>query len=68
MQAIEFLTHITDDKQIIVPTDFVDKLRGQLKVRVIILIEEVEEAVWQATTAEAFLAGYDSEDAIYDTL
>lgn len=69
MQAIEFFTEIKPNHTIEVPEAYAALLQGQQKVRIIILLEDLEEQdLWDKMTTEQFLNGFAEEDSIYDKL
>ena len=68
MQAIEFISEVTERGELRVPRQVAEKLPHAKKVRVILLFssEGADEADWPRLTAEQFLSGYAPGDAIYD--
>lgn len=68
MKAVEFKTRMKD-KSIQVPENLSSQLSEDKDIRVIILLEEVEnedEKDFQKLTQKQFLAGYTESDSIYD--
>lgn len=69
MEAIEFKSKIKDN-HIIVPEAIQSKLKRNEYIRVILLIEDTDDAhdgsEFQQTTQKQFLKGYASSDSIYD--
>lgn len=72
MKAYEFPAHITADGKLELPTAALPSNLNNQSVRVIVLLDEpapvAEPTQWQELTANQFLAGYDSVDAIYDQI
>ncbi len=68
MQAIEFSTEIKPNHTIEVPEAYAALLQAQQKVRIIILLEDEEQDLWNKMTTEQFLAGFAEEDSVYDKL
>lgn len=68
MQAVEFMSEVTEQGELPVPRHLADTLPPAKKVRVILLYpsDEAEDADWARLTAAQFLNGYASGDAIYD--
>jgi len=74
MKAYEFAGEVTTEGQLKLPEFALAQLAGHQAVRVIVLVHEssdeetqVEES-WNSLTSEQFLAGYSSEDDVYDSL
>lgn len=72
MKAYEFAGEVTADGELKLPKTVLSQLAGHQSVRVIVIVQDSSEAddkaAWQALATEQFLAGYSSEDAIYDAL
>jgi hypothetical protein len=70
MKAYEFPAHITADGKLELPDAALPRSLKSQAVRVIILINETENALeqtaWTDLTTTQFLAGYSSVDAVYD--
>ena len=68
MQALEFMSEVTERGELPVPRQVAEKLPHAKTVRVILLFsaEEGDDADWPGLTAEQFLSGYAPGDAIYD--
>ena len=66
-KAYEYYAEIMPDGHLSLPEDLRDKIKGDTKVRVMVLLEE-DEAAWKDLTVSQFLKGYSEKDAIYDTL
>jgi hypothetical protein len=68
MQAVEFMSEVTEQGEVPVPRHLADTLPHAKKVRVILLYpsDETNDADWSRLTAEQFLNGYAPGDAIYD--
>ena len=67
MKAYEYYAEILPDGHLSLPEDLRDKLKGDTKVRVMVLLEE-DEVAWKDLTVSQFLKGYSEKDAIYDNL
>lgn len=67
MKAVDFITKIKDN-QILIPEETQLKLVQDLgkEVRVIVLVEDIENQVFQKSAKDQFLEGYADSDAIYD--
>ncbi len=72
MKAYEFPVKVTHGGTVQLPDTLLNLLPSDRVVRVIILVNEPEdrkeEADWSRLTAEQFLAGYSSADAVYDRI
>ncbi len=68
MQAVEFMSEVTESGEVPVPRQVAIKLPHAKKVRVILLFSsgETDDADWSHLAAEQFLKGYAPGDAIYD--
>jgi hypothetical protein len=69
MQAVEFISEVTKDGEVRIPSALAATVPQATKVRVILLFPDEksgEEADWSRLTAQQFLDGYAPEDAIYD--
>ena len=67
MKAYEYYAEIMPDGHLSMPEDLRDKIKGETKVRVMVLLEE-DEVPWKDLTVSQFLKGYSEKDAIYDNL
>ena len=67
MKAYEYYAEIMPDGHLSLPEDLRDKIKGDTKVRVMVLLEE-DEVPWKGLTVSQFLKGYSEKDAIYDNL
>ena len=68
MQAVEFMSEVTEQGQLPVPHYLAENLPPARKVRVIVLFpsDGMDDADWSRITADQFLSGYAPGDAIYD--
>ncbi|MBI5188269.1 MAG: hypothetical protein HZA07_04255 [Nitrospirae bacterium] len=67
MKAYEYLAEILPDGHLSIPDNLKDKLIGESKIRVMLLLED-EEVAWRNFAVSEFMSGYDAKDAIYDKL
>jgi hypothetical protein len=67
MKAYEYYGEVLPDGHLSLPTDVREKLTGDSKVRVVLLLED-EDADWREFTMSQFLQGYADKDSIYDKL
>jgi hypothetical protein len=67
MKTYEYYGEILPDGHLSLPEDLKDKLKGDSKIRVMLLLDEDEKA-WDQLTMSQFLEGYSEKDAIYDNL
>ena len=67
MKAYEYLAEILPDGHLSIPENLKDKLSGESKVRVMLLLEE-EDSIWNNFTMSQFMKDYSEKDDIYDTL
>ena len=67
MKAYEYLAEILPDGHLSIPDNLKDKLIGESKIRVMLLLED-EEAAWRNFAVSEFMKGYSEKDAIYDKL
>lgn len=68
MKAIEFKARMKN-RSIRIPDNFSSELSGNKDIRVILLLEEVEnheEKDFRTLSQKQFLAGYSDSDSIYD--
>lgn len=68
MKAIEFKARMKN-RPIRIPDNFSSELSGNKDIRVILLLEEVEnheEKDFRTLSQKQFLAGYSDSDSIYD--
>ena len=67
MQAIEFITDLTLEPVLAIPTEIVAQLPKTGRVRVIVLTENYsDDAEWRLAAYEQFMRDESSEDAVYD--
>ena len=67
MKAIEFNTKIHSHNTIEIPASYLDQLKSDQKVRVIVLIDDTtDEESWRKYTTTQFFSGYSNDDSIYD--
>jgi len=70
VRAYELPVTLTSEGRIELPDNVVSALQAGATVRVIVLVDDLEEPegerAWEQLTAEQFLAGYGDSDAIYD--
>ena len=67
MKAYEYYAEILPDGHLSIPEDLKDKLSGESKIRVMLLLED-ENAQWGNFTVAEFMKGYPEKDAMYDSL
>ena len=67
MKAYEYLAEILPDGHLSVPENLKDKLTGESKIRVMLLLED-ENTLWNNFAMSQFMKGYSEKDAIYDSL
>ena len=67
MKAYEYLAEILPDGHLSIPDNLKDKLTGESKILVMLLLED-EEAAWRNFTVAEFMSGYSAKDVIYDNL
>ena len=67
MKAYEYVGKVLPDGHLSLPEDLKDKLKADLKIRVMLLIED-EDSAWNNMVMVQFLKGYPEADAIYDNL
>lgn len=67
MKAYEYVAELLPDGHLSIPADLKDKLLGESKIRVMLLLED-ETAQWSNFTVSEFMKGYSEKDAIYDSL
>ena len=66
-QAYEYVGEVLPDGHLSIPEDLKEKIKGDSKVRVMLLIDE-EDASWNNLSMDQFLKGYSEKDSIYDNL
>ena len=66
MKAVEFTAELSGGSVLKIPKDAAVQLPKSGQARVIVLTAESDDAEWSRLTAEQFLGGYASGDAIYD--
>ena len=67
MKAYEYYAEVLPDGHLSLPEELREKIRGDAKVRVMVLLED-EETAWNNLTMTQFLKGYSEKDALYDNL
>ena len=67
MKAYEYVGKVLPDGHLSLPKDLKDKLKTDLNIRVMLLIED-EDLAWNSLVISQFLKGYSEADAIYDDL
>jgi hypothetical protein len=67
MKAYEYVGKVLPDGHLSLPKDLKDKLKTDLNIRVMLLIED-EDSAWNRLAMSQFLKGYSEADAIYDDL
>ena len=67
MKAYEYLAEILPDGHLSIPENLKDKLTGESKIRVMLLLED-ENTLWNNFAMSQFMEGYSERDAIYDSL
>ncbi len=65
MKAYEYYAEVLPDGHLSIPADLKDKLSGESKIRVMLLLED-EAAQWNNFTVSEFMKGYSEKDAMYD--
>jgi bifunctional DNA-binding transcriptional regulator/antitoxin component of YhaV-PrlF toxin-antitoxin module len=66
MQAYEFTATVTPEGKVEIPAEVTQKLPVGKLLRLIVFVDDQDEAGWKRLTAEQFLAGYAEADSIYD--
>lgn len=67
MKAYEYVAEILPHGHLSIPDKIRDILTGESKIRVMLLLEDEEEA-WRNFTVAEFMSGYSEKDAVYDNL
>ena len=67
MKAYEYLAELLPDGHLSIPNNLKEKLTGEAKIRVMLLLED-EETMWRNFTVSEFTKGYSEKDAMYDSL
>ncbi len=67
MKAYEYLAEILPDGHLSIPQDLKNKLSGESKIRVMLLLED-EDIQWNKFAMSQFLKGYSEKDTLYDKL
>lgn len=67
MKAYEYVAELLPDGHLSIPAGLKDKLSGESRIRVMLLLED-ETAQWSNFTVSEFMKGYAEKDAIYDSL
>jgi hypothetical protein len=67
MKAYEYYAEVLPDGHLSLPEGLREKIKGDAKVRVMVLLED-DDAAWNNLTMTQFLKGYSEKDALYDNL
>ena len=67
MKAYEYLAEILPDGHLSIPASLMNKLSGESKIRVMLLLED-EDNLWNNFAMSEFMKDYSEKDAIYDSL
>ena len=67
MKAYEYLAEILPDGHLSIPANLMNKLSGESKIRVMLLLED-EDNLWNNFAMSQFMKDYSEKDAIYDSL
>ena len=67
MKAYEYYAEVLPDGHLSLPEGLREKIKGDTKVRVMVLLED-DDAAWNNLTMGQFLKGYSEKDALYDNL
>ena len=67
MRAYEYLAEILPDGHLSIPANLMNKLSGESKIRVMLLLED-EDNLWNNFAMSQFMKDYSEKDAIYDSL
>jgi len=67
MKAYEYEGKVLPDGHLSIPEDLKDKLKSDLKIRVMLLVDD-EETACDNLSMSQFLKGYSEKDTIYDNL
>jgi len=67
MKAYEYYGEVLPDGHLSLPADVREKLTGDSRVRVVLLLED-EDADWREFTMSQFLKDYAEKDSVYDDL
>jgi hypothetical protein len=67
MKAYEYVGKVLPDGHLSLPENLKDKLKTDLNIRVMLLVED-EDSAWNRLVTSQFLKGYSEADAIYDDL
>jgi len=68
MRAIEFQGRLTGQDSISIPGDIAHELPPDSAVRVILLLDNSEDAAWKSLGAERFGNAYAAGDDVYESL
>ena len=68
MKRWQFEATLADDASLKVPAIVAAQIPKQTTVRVVVLLQDNEEADWKRLAVEEFQAGYCDADAIYDSI
>ena len=69
MKTLEFQATISADRTLAVPPEIARQVDRERPVRVVLVLEDdKDERLWKDSASQAFLDGYDQDDAIYDKL
>lgn len=67
MKAYEYYAEVLPDGHLSLPEGLREKISGDAKVRVMVLVED-EDSSWNNFAMAQFLKGYSEKDALYDNL
>jgi len=67
MKAYEYYAEVLPDGHLSIPENLKDKLVGESKIRVMLLLDD-EDAMWRNVTVAEFIKSYSEKDAMYDSL
>lgn len=67
-QTYEYYADVLEDGHLSTPEDLKDKLKTYSKVKIIVMFDDDDDALWNNMTLSEFLKGYSAKDAIYDSL
>jgi hypothetical protein len=68
MNTLEFWTSVNPDRTLTLPADIAAQVESDQRVHVILVIPGADDQAWTRLTADQFLQGYATGDAIYDEL
>ena len=67
MKAYEYYGEVLADGHLSLPEELKDKIKGDAKIRVVVLLED-EDSAWNNFAMAQFLKGYSEKDSLYDNL